>query len=230
MPTEFKRKIRSFVRREGRLTKGQQRALDELFPTYGLSPSAHQSLDFTSVFGNQHPVHLEIGFGNGQTLTAMAHAQPDDNYVGIEVHRPGVGNALLQIEKLALKNVRVICQDAVEVIQDHVADRSLDAVYIFFPDPWHKKRHHKRRLIQTDFINQLKQKLKPGALLHFATDWEDYALHMKEVMAQVEGFINLAGAGQFSERPAYRPITKFEQRGIRLGHGVWDLLFKKTSD
>jgi tRNA (guanine-N7-)-methyltransferase len=226
---KYFRRIRSFVRREGRLTKGQQRALDELYPRYGLTPAVNEQFDFAAIFQNQHPVHLEIGFGNGQTLMSMASAQPAINFFGIEVHRPGVGNALLQIDKAALSNVRVICEDAVEVLKQHIADHSLAAVYIFFPDPWHKKRHHKRRLVQVEFINLLKQKLSNGARLHMATDWEAYAEHMLHVMSEVEGFTNLAGTGQYSDKPDYRPLTKFEQRGLRLGHGVWDLVFIKTS-
>jgi tRNA (guanine-N7-)-methyltransferase len=229
---KFIRKIRSFVRREGRLTRGQQRALDELFPLYGLVPVENELINFTAIFGNEHPVHLEIGFGNGQTLTHMAAEQADVNFVGIEVHRPGVGNALLQIKKQSLQNVRVICEDAVEVITDHIPDNSLAAVYIFFPDPWHKKRHHKRRLVQIDFIEAVKKKMKPGGVLHLATDWEDYAHHMMEVMQQVEGLENMARSDPenkngFCLRPDYRPVTRFEQRGLRLGHGVWDLMFKK---
>ena len=141
---------------------------------------------------------------------------------------PGVGNALLQIDKLGLSNVRVICEDAVEVLKQHVADHSLATVYIFFPDPWHKKRHHKRRLVQVEFINLLKQKLTSGGRLHMATDWEAYAQHMLQVMSEVEGFTNLAGEGRYSDKPDYRPLTKFEQRGLRLGHGVWDLIFSKN--
>ena len=228
MQDKFKRKVRSFVRREGRLTKGQQRALEELLPVYGLLPTENEVLNFEAIFKNDHPVHLEIGFGNGQTLTHMATSQPDNNFVGIEVHRPGVGNALLQIETQSLQNVRVVCEDAVEVLKDHIPDQSLSAIYIFFPDPWHKKRHHKRRIIQTVFVELLRQKMRANAILHYATDWEAYALHMMDVMSQVEGFTNLSGEGQYSERPDYRPITKFEQRGLRLGHGVWDLIFRKA--
>lgn len=227
--TQHLRQIRSFVRREGRLTKGQQRALDELFPVYGLAPSEHEVFNFPEIFGNDHPVHLEVGFGNGQSLIQMAAAQPEINFVGIEVHRPGVGNALLQIEDQSLQNVRVICQDAVEVLNNHIPDQSLSAVYIYFPDPWHKKRHHKRRIIQIEFVERLRERMLEKAILHFATDWEDYALHMMEVMKGVEGFTNQAGVGAYSERPDYRPITKFEQRGLRLGHGVWDLIFRKDS-
>jgi tRNA (guanine-N7-)-methyltransferase len=226
---KYIRKIRSFVRREGRLTKGQQRALDELFPVYGLSPTENEILNFAAIFDNDHPVHLEIGFGNGESFIQMAVDRPEINFVGIEVHRPGVGNALLQIEQRSIQNVRVICQDAVEVLSQHIADQSLSAVYIFFPDPWHKKRHHKRRLIQIDFIECLKQIMQDNAVLHLATDWEDYAIHMMEVMKQVVGFTNLAGEGNYSERPGYRPVTKFEERGLRLGHGVWDLIFRKKN-
>lgn len=223
--TRPRRTIRSFVRREGRLTKGQQRALTELLPVYGLAPVNDEQFDFQQVFNNSNPVHLEIGIGNGHTLVAMASEHPQHNYIGIEVHRPGVGNALLQIEKTGLQNVRLICEDAVEVLKHSIPDHSLSAVYIFFPDPWHKKRHHKRRLVQAEFVNLLKAKLKPGGRLHMATDWEDYANSMLQVMSEVDGFDNQAGAGNFSPKPDYRPLTKFEQRGLRLGHGVWDLVF-----
>jgi len=227
--TKYHRRIRSFVRREGRLTKGQQRALDELYPVNGLNLKDHQTIDFGLLFNNDHPVHIEIGFGNGQALTHMAAEHPEQNYLGIEVHRPGVGNALLQVEKQDLKNVRVICQDAVEVLNNHISDENLSAVYIFFADPWHKKRHHKRRLIQVAFVEMLLKKLKQNGLLHFATDWQDYAEHMLEVVKQIPSIENCAGENKFSDRPQYRPITKFEQRGLRLGHGVWDLLLRKST-
>jgi len=217
--------VRSFVRREGRLTQGQQRALDEYMPRFGLQPAGR--LDLGQAFGRDAPCHLEIGFGNGASLLAMAQAHPENNYLGIEVHRPGVGNLLLQVEKLGLTNIRVLCLDAVEVVRDHLADACLDAVYIFFPDPWHKTRHRKRRLVQPGFVAMLHQRLKHGGLLHMATDWEDYARHMLAVMQQAEGFTNLAADGRYCERPAYRLLTRFEQRGLRLGHGVWDLLFRK---
>jgi tRNA (guanine-N7-)-methyltransferase len=221
------RKIRSFVRREGRLTKGQERALRELFPVYGLTPAENSTLQFVQIFTNDHPVHLEIGIGDGHTLVSMATQYPQHNYLGIEVHRPGIGNALLQIDKTGLRNVRLICDDAVEVLKHHIADQTLVAVYIFFPDPWHKTRHHKRRLIQPEFVNLLRAKLQPGARLHMATDWQGYAEHMLQVMTEAEGFTNLAGAGHYSDKPDYRPLTKFEQRGLRLGHGVWDLVFSR---
>lgn len=219
------RKIRSFVRREGRLTKGQQRALDELFPLYGLKAEGYFDLD--AVFARSAPRVLEIGFGNGTSLAAMAAAHPENDYLGIEVHRPGVGNLLLQIEKDELKNIRVMSDDAVEILEHNIADDSLDAVYLFFPDPWHKKKHHKRRIVQPDFAQLLRKKLRAGGVFHMATDWEDYALHMMEVMSVAEGFENTAGAGNYVERPEYRPLTKFEQRGHRLGHGVWDLIFRR---
>ena len=220
------RKVRSFVRRERRFSLEQQRALDELMPRFGLD-AGDAVIDLDKAFDRAGECHLEIGFGNGASLLAMAQANPDNNYLGIEVHRPGVCNVLLQIEQLAIKNVRVINADAVEVLNHNLADNSLDAVYIFFPDPWHKTRHHKRRLVQADFVNLLHRKLRPGGLLHLATDWEDYARHMLAVMNQVSGFTNQAADGKFSERPGYRLLTKFEQRGLRLGHGVWDLLFRK---
>ncbi len=196
--TKYYRKIRSFVRREGRLTKGQQRALDELYPVYGIKLEGHQPIDFGSLFGNDHPVHVEIGFGNGQALTHMAAEHPEQNYLGIEVHRPGVGNALLQVEQQDLKNVRVIYEDAVEVLTDHIPENSLSAVYIFFADPWHKKRHHKRRLIQVNFVETLLTKLKQKGLLHFATDWQDYAEHMLEVVKNIPELTNQAGEDQLN--------------------------------
>ncbi len=219
------RRILSFVKREGRLTKGQLRALDELYPQY--SADISQLIDFKSLFGNTHPVVLEIGFGNGQSLASMAQAQPDYNYLGLEVHRPGVGNLLLQIEQLGLRNIRVLNHDAVEVLNRNIADASLQRVMIFFPDPWHKKRHNKRRIIQPDFVKLLAQKLQSNGVLHLATDWQDYAEHMLAVLEQSPDFVNESGKNSFAPRPDYRPLTKFEQRGQRLGHGVWDLLYKR---
>ncbi|MDZ7661714.1 tRNA (guanosine(46)-N7)-methyltransferase TrmB [Thiohalophilus sp.] len=223
----FYRRIRSFVRREGRLTKGQQRALDELFPRYGV-PFTPQLLDLDELFGRRAPRILEIGFGNGGALAQLAQDHPENDYFGIEVHRPGVGNLLLQIEQHDLSNVRVSQHDAVEVLEDQIPDHSLDAVYLFFPDPWHKKKHHKRRIVQPAFTQLLRRKLKPGGLFHMATDWEDYAGHAQAVMEQAEGFENTAGVGHYAKRPDYRPLTRFEQRGQRLGHGVWDLIYKKV--
>ena len=227
-PVEHLRRVRSFVRREGRMTRGQQRAMAELFPRYGLVPG-EQQLDLPQVFGRNGPCCLEIGFGNGGNLEAMALQHPEVNYLGVEVHRPGVGNLLLQIEEHGIENIRVICADAVEVLKNNIPPASLDAVFIFFPDPWHKRRHQKRRLVQEAFIELVRERLKPGGILHMATDWEDYARHMLAVMQQVSGYVNTAPAGDYAPRPAYRVLTKFEQRGLRLGHGVWDLIFRRES-
>lgn len=218
------RRIRSFVRREGRLTAGQQRALDELFPRFGIEPSA-PPIDFTATFGREAPTILEIGFGNGDTLATIARNHPENNYLGIEVHRPGVGHLLMRIEEYGLTNVRVMCADAVEVLQQQIPDSRLEAVYLFFPDPWHKKRHHKRRQVQPEWAQLIRSKLRIGGYLHMATDWQEYAEHMLAVLGNTEGFTNQSAHSSFIERPAYRPVTKFEQRGMRLGHGVWDLVF-----
>lgn len=220
------RRVCSFVRREGRLTAGQQHAIDTHWNRLGID-SAPQLLDLDSLFGRTAPRVLEIGFGNGESLAAMAQAHPHIDYLGIEVHRPGIGHLLIQAETLGLANLRVMCSDAVEALKHQIPDASLERIQIFFPDPWPKKRHHKRRLIQPSFVALLAQKLKPGASLHLATDWEDYALHSLKVIEMSGGFGNSAGNGNFFPRPAYRPITKFERRGERLGHGVWDLLFER---
>lgn len=222
------RRIRSFVRREGRLTKGQQRALAELFPRYGITLQ-QGIIDFDALFGRRGARILEIGFGNGASLAEMATEHPENDYLGIEVHRPGVGNLLLQIEKQSLNNIRVSNDDAIEVLEQQIPDESLDAVYLFFPDPWHKKKHHKRRIVQPDFVQLVRRKLKESGIFHMATDWEDYAEHMLEVMNTAEGFQNKAGSENYIARPEYRPLTKFEQRGHRLGHGVWDLIFIKVA-
>ena len=220
------RRIRSFVRREGRITPGQQRALQECWPRYGLEADAR--LDLAQVFGRDAPRTLEIGFGNGASLATMAAQQPQHDFIGIEVHRPGVGHLLQLIEEQGLGNVRVMREDAVQILQHCIADDSLDRVLLFFPDPWHKKRHHKRRIVQPDFIELLASKIRHGGRLHMATDWEDYAQHMVEVMSGSTAFRNCAASGAFVPRPEYRPVTKFEQRGQRLGHGVWDLLYERV--
>ena len=219
------REIRSFVRREGRLTRGQQRALQVLWPRYGLETTA--LLDLDASFGRSAPRTLEIGFGNGDTLLTLAAARPEKDFIGIEVHRPGVGRLLHELEARALENVRVIREDAVLVLRDCLPDHSLERVLLFFPDPWHKKRHHKRRIVQDEFIELLAQKIQPGGILHMATDWENYAEQMLAVAGNSSAFRNCAGAGNYSPRPDYRPTTKFELRGQRLGHGVWDLLFER---
>ncbi len=220
------RRIRSFVRRQGRMTDLQQRALDELWPKYGLEPG-DELLDLDAMFGRQAPRVLEIGFGMGDSLAEMAQAQPEWDYIGIEVHRPGVGRLLDRLHDQGRDNVRVFCHDAIEVLDKQIPDASLDRVLLFFPDPWHKKRHNKRRIVQAAFVETIHRKLKPGGVYHMATDWQDYAEWMMRVMNEAEGFENVAGSGQYSERPEYRPVTKFERRGHRLGHGIWDLLFKR---
>lgn len=222
------RTIRSFIRRQGRLTPAQQRALDILFPQFGIE-SGSGLLDFSALYGRTAPRILEIGFGNGDSLAAIAQAHPENDYLGIEVHTPGVGHLLLKIEELALNNVRVMCDDAVEVLTQRIPPDSLDAIYLFFADPWPKKRHHKRRIVQTEFVQLLRRRLKVGGIFHMATDWENYAQHMLEVMRAAEGFRNTAASGEYVPRPDYRPLTKFEQRGQRLGHGVWDLIFERIS-
>lgn len=225
MTTETPRPIRSFVRRQGRITVAQNAALENLWPVFGLDPE--QTFDPKQAFGRDAPLVLEIGFGNGESLAQMAADAAEKDFIGIEVHRPGVGHLLLKVEELGLSNVRVYCADAVEILRDKLPENSLDGVQVFFPDPWHKKRHHKRRLINTDFVALLADRLKPGGILHCATDWEDYAAQMLEVLEASPKLRNLVGKGSFSERPASRPLTKFETRGQRLGHGVWDLLFER---
>jgi tRNA (guanine-N7-)-methyltransferase len=218
------RAIRSFVLRAGRLGQGQEKALAELGPRF-LLPYTGATLDLAGAFGRTAPKILEIGFGMGHATAQIAHAHPENDYLGVEVHTPGVGALLKQIGELKLANLRIIQHDAVEVLQHMIPVASLDGVHIFFPDPWQKKRHHKRRLIQPPFVSLLVPKLKPGAYLHLATDWEDYARQMLEILS---GEAQLGNAGKgFSQRPDYRPLTKFEQRGMKLGHGVWDLVFRK---
>lgn len=225
------RTIRSFVRREGRLTAGQQRALDELFPLYGIALEKEPAMGTQSLARalTEYPsATLEIGFGNGESLLEQAARNPERLFIGIEVHRPGAGHLLQRIGLEGLKNLRVICHDAVEVLKSAVPDDSLDTLQLFFPDPWHKKRHHKRRIVQPAFVELVHRTLKPGGLFHLATDWEDYALWMREVLEAANGFENTAGAGRFTERPDSRPPTKFERRGQRLGHGVRDLVYQKV--
>ena len=223
----FLRKIRSFVRREGRLTRGQQRGLEILWPQYGIEHDIGM-LDLDQIFGRQAPRVLEIGFGNGASLAEQAKQHPEVDFLGIEVHRPGVGNLLQVIEAEGLTNIRVMQEDAVEILKDQIPLASLDKVQLFFPDPWHKKKHHKRRIVQLEFAALLHEKLKQGGVFHMATDWQHYAEHMLEVMTAVKGFRNMSASNDYVERPESRPITKFEKRGHRLGHGVWDLMFGKV--
>lgn len=228
MSREPHRKIRSFVRREGRITRAQQEAHARLGDSYIIGE--RDLLDLDVAFRRRAPRALEIGFGMGDALAVMAKANPQIDYLGIEVHRPGIGSLLLKLEKDAIDNVRIVCADAVEILSHHLGDVSLDAVYLFFPDPWPKKRHHKRRIVQPEFARMVRRKLKPGGMLHMATDWEDYAQAMLAVMEATAGYENAAGTSAFSPRPLGRPLTKFERRGQRLGHGVWDLLFERTGE
>lgn len=220
-----RRPIRSYVLRTGRMTPGQERAFDDNWSRWGLEHSAG-ALDFEQAFDEPGPRILEIGFGMGQSLAAMAQAAPQSRFVGIEVHKPGVGRLLHTMESESVDNIRVYCHDAVEVLRDCIADAALDTVQIFFPDPWHKKRHHKRRLVSPGFVGLLAQKLRPGGLLHLATDWQHYAEQMMEVLSAAPEYGNRYGEGQYAPRPEHRPLTKFELRGERLGHGVWDLMFE----
>lgn len=221
---EHLRRIRSFVRREGRLTEGQSAAIELGWPRWGVD-FAPDMVDWDGIFGRAAPRFLEIGFGMGGATAEIARNHPANDYLGIEVHRPGVGNLLKLIEQDGLSNLRIMSHDAVDVINDMISPGSLDGILIFFPDPWHKKRHHKRRLIQPEFVSILATRLKPGGTIHCATDWENYAEQMLEVLSAEPSIENTASA--YAERPAYRPLTKFENRGLKLGHGVWDLVFRK---
>ena len=226
--TYKRRPIRSYVLRIGRMTPGQQRAFDSGWQQWGLEHS-DGLIDTQVTFSRQAPLVLEIGFGMGASLVEMAAAAPERNFIGIEVHRPGVGKLLHTMEESGVDNIRVYCHDAVEILRDCIADESLDTLQIFFPDPWHKKKHNKRRLIQPDFVQSLKAKLKPGGLLHLATDWEHYAHQMMDVLSSAQGFSNCYSEAEFAPRPEHRPLTKFERRGERLGHGVWDLMFERSA-
>jgi len=233
MPTEKSREdqpehrtIKSFVLRQGRLTQAQQNALDNLWPEYGIE-FTEQPLSFNSLFDNDNEVFVEIGFGNGESLLQQAKNQPQYNFIGIEVHGPGVGHLIHLANQDNIRNIKVIRHDAVDVLKHQITDHSLKQVQLFFPDPWHKKRHHKRRIIKPEFIAQLRKKLKTGGCFHMATDWQHYAEQMLEQMDAAEGFHNISGAGHYSETKAARCETKFERRGLRLGHGVWDLIYEK---
>lgn len=220
------RRIRSFVRRQGRLTKGQQLALDQYWPEMGVEFQP-EPLDLTQLFGRDAPVVLEIGFGMGASLVTMAQNNPQQNFLGIEVHAPGVGACLASAKEANVENLRVMCHDAVEVLHKMIPDNSLNMVQLFFPDPWHKARHNKRRIVQAPFAELVKGKLKLGGVFHMATDWEAYAEHMLEVMNGIDGYKNQSETQDYVPRPETRPLTKFEQRGQRLGHGVWDLMFER---
>jgi tRNA (guanine-N7-)-methyltransferase len=224
-----KRGVRSYVLRTGRMTDSQKRAFDDHWSQFGLLTTAGR-LDCQDVFARQAPLVVEVGFGMGESLLTMAQQEPDKNFVGIEVHTPGVGRLLNNLAENKVENVRLY-QDDAQVVLDHcIADNSVYRLQLYFPDPWPKKKHHKRRIVQQEFVEKVWRKLIQGGAFHIATDWQAYAEHMLEVFARCpELFRNQAGPGQFSPRPDYRPTTKFEQRGQRLGHGVWDLLFEKIT-
>lgn len=225
MTDEYHRTIRSFAKRSGRLTASQKRALDELRHQHCI-PFQKSVTDFSSYFNKEQPLIIEIGFGNGDSLASMAQANPDYNYLGIEVYTAGIGRCLLHIEKQDLTNLKLIEHDAVEVINHMIADNSVHGFQIYFPDPWHKKRHHKRRLVQPPFITLLCSKLKSNGFIHCATDWEHYAEQMLTVLSDNASLINKYQG--FAPRPHWRPLTKFEKRGENLQHQVWDLLFEKS--
>lgn len=225
---EPRRRVRSFVRRAGRVTSAQARALAALWPRFGVETPEGQ-LDLQAVFGRDAPRICEVGFGDGQALAELALRQPENDFIGIEVHEPGIGHLLLNIERHGLQNVRIIRHDATDVLESWLPTGSLDRVHVFFPDPWPKKRHHKRRLIQPDFIGSLARAIRPGGILHMATDWEPYAEQMRDVADASAQFDNLSGAGCYSGDRADRPETKFERRGLRLGHEVRDLLYRRRA-
>jgi tRNA (guanine-N7-)-methyltransferase len=216
------------VRRESRITPAQARALGELWPRYGI-PEGTAPLDWPTVFGRVAPVILEIGFGNGEALAATAAAHPENNYLGIEVHRPGAGSLLRRLEAQDLHNVRVMLDDAKEILEQRMADASLSAVHLFFPDPWPKKRHHKRRLVQPDFTALVARKLEAGGYFHLATDWPAYAEHMAAVLSCTEGLVDASEEGRFQRLVEGRLSTRFEQRGRRLGHEVRDLVYLRRA-
>jgi tRNA (guanine-N7-)-methyltransferase len=217
--------IRSFVHRRGHITQGQRDALERLLDLWSVPYEPHR-LDFAAAFGRQAPTILEIGFGMGETTEKIALSRPGDNFLGVEVFNAGVGSMLKRIEASQLQNVRIIQHDAVEVVRDMIAPDTLDGVHVYFPDPWPKKRHHKRRLIQPPFVALLASRVKPGGYVHCATDWEQYAQQMLEVLGNEPLLRNSADG--YAPRPEFRPQTKFEARGLRLGHGVWDLMFKRV--
>ncbi|ERT12023.1 tRNA (guanosine(46)-N7)-methyltransferase TrmB [Photorhabdus temperata] len=221
------RRVRSFVRRQGRLTNRQQQALDDLWPKIGVEYQV-EKLDMEALFGREAPIVLEIGFGMGASLVTMASQNPEKNFLGIEVHVPGVGACLASAEGENISNLRVMCHDAIEVLEKMIPENSLEMVQLFFPDPWHKARHNKRRIVQPPFAELIKSKLKVGGVFHMATDWQPYAEHMLEVMNGVDNYLNLSENGDYVPRPSSRPVTKFELRGQRLGHGVWDIMFKRV--
>jgi tRNA (guanine-N7-)-methyltransferase len=227
MTVTHPRRIKSFVRRPGRMTTGQRRALDQLLPRFGL-PYETERPDLESAFGRSSPRVLDIGFGDGEALLTSAARWPDIDYLGVEVHAPGIGHLLALLERSKLTNVRIVDHDAVEVVERMLPDAAFDAVNLFFPDPWPKKRHHKRRIVQPAFVRSVARILKPRGLLHIATDWADYAEHAKAVMAQCRDFEQLHPADVENDPLAFRAPTKFEARGRRLGHDICDLYYCKS--
>ncbi|WP_299490412.1 tRNA (guanosine(46)-N7)-methyltransferase TrmB [uncultured Shewanella sp.] len=225
---KYLRKVRSFVLREGRLTKGQAQAMEQQWPIMGLSYTP-KPISLVDVFKREADTILEIGFGMGASLVEMANASPHKNFIGIEVHKPGVGACLADAATAEVSNLRVYHHDAIEVLEHSIEDGSLAGVQLFFPDPWHKKRHHKRRIVQAEFAELIRRKLKIGGVFHLATDWENYSEHMLEVMNNAPGYKNQSTTGDCVVRPEHRPLTKFEARGHRLGHGVWDLMFERIN-
>lgn len=226
MTESIKRRVRSFVMRQGRITNAQRDALERFWAVFGIE-RGNTPLNMGELFPNNNPITLEVGFGNGSSLATMAEKNPKRNFIGIEVHRPGVGNLLRLIDEYQLSNVRVMDDDAVEILKERIPHESLDRFQLFFPDPWHKKKHKKRRIVQTDFAALIAQKLTANGIFHMATDWEDYSHHMAKVMEAAPDFRSISDT-PFSPRPDYRPLTKFEDRGLKLGHGVWDLIYKKV--
>jgi len=220
------RKIRSYVRREGRFTPSQRLAFKSLWPVYGVDKTVEQ-WDFEKLFGRRSDVFLELGFGDGRVLKTLAARHPENDYLGIEVHRPGVGRVMRELNEEGLMNVKLAAEDGMDILQQNITAKSLAGLLIFFPDPWHKKKHHKRRMIQPEFVHMAATRIKPGGILHLATDWEDYAAQMMEVLSAEPLLENIHLENAFIERPESRPLTKYEQRGLRLGHGVWDLLFRR---
>lgn len=217
--------IRSFVLRQGRMTGGQERAFTTLWPTYGVDLQDGMTLDAQTLFADGRDMVLEIGFGNGESLVEMAAGAPETGFLGIEVHRPGVGHAMLKAAGAGISNLRIVRHDAVEVLRDYIADNTLARVQIYFPDPWPKARHHKRRLVQKPFTDLLWRKLRADGEVHCATDWEEYAMWMRDVFQNDTKWRNVGGGDGFAEQPSFRPQTKFERRGLNKGHGVWDLRY-----
>ncbi len=225
---EQQHKIRSYVIRGGRMTAAQEQAYSAHWSKWGL-PVERNIVDFDDEFGRSAVRVLEIGFGMGASLAEMAEKDSNTDFIGVEVHPPGVGKLMHIMNERGIDNIRIFCHDAVEVLQNNIENSSIDTIQIFFPDPWHKKRHHKRRLIQAEFVEKLRKKLKPGGCLHLATDWQNYAEHILDVLNGTDGYCNLSADNTYIERPETRPLTKFEQRGQRLGHGVWDLKFERIA-